>query len=925
MTSFGTFQWVVMIVTTAMSTCADSANPYTGNAEAVSLLLERVLPGSSKQFDLTLDPNLCGSAGACFRLGDVVDVDVDSTVTTPVTTPTPTMNRIKVTGSTASELSAGVGHYLREFCNMTIGWERSGGSYFYTPTTWPKIGPAILIHRTSQWSFVENVCTSSYTLVWHSWSQWERFFDWAALWGINMLPALVGQEEVQYKVFKALGLDDVSIRGWFNGPALLTWSRGQNSHGNGVLGPLPRSWMQAQWSLQRDRILPRMRDLGIVGQLPAFQGNVPWSLKHLLPGSNMTQGAGEGNGTGWMDSRDPCFANVADKWMQQLLGDFGTVGHVYQMDGLFEGTSWGAVEPVSPIEHNKQQQQQQQQRHQRQEDGNPSVTTDHMSNLPACIWIKRNNAALAGCPTVGCLEFDTVLEAQKACEAESECNGITIEGSNGRPQLRSENIPNDHAPNNISYMITNNIQCRRFPVDQEYLGRGRAGYAGIARTDPDATWAWQGYAIGVAGWSRFYIPTPIGLSKLQGFIQAPPAGKFLIIDMSHNGDGQWREFAGTWNTPFIWTSIHTYGGTLSLKGNLSKANRIPFDAMSTPGLAGSGFTPEGFDQNPVYYELIQGAAWRSAPVDNLTQWVITRAHQRYGVKGGYSADVSAAWVLLQRSSYSEDLGVGDDTGVGQFPSNLTNSYKYSLTHWSTDLSQPSPGLCDTWHAWGHLIEAASDVVSGIGTFRYDVVNTGREILAQISTVLALKFGIALDATLLDTTTVNKTGTEYIELLNDLDTLVSTSSDFLLGPWLASARAWGLNASDCNGTILGDDTDCAHFYEWNARVQLTTWYPTKANASEVPPRDTDYARKHWSPLVRDYYGVRASNLLRQALTDAVAKKPLNKIAVAKERAELAYDWTTSQVKYPVKPALNYLQVSKAMQTKYSHVFVPTCGM
>ena len=79
-----------------------------------------------------------------------------------------------------------------------------------------------------QWSFAENVCTASYSLVWHSWQQWEEFLDWAALWGINLLPALTGQEEVQYKVFRALGLSDLEARGWFNGPALLTWSRGQN-------------------------------------------------------------------------------------------------------------------------------------------------------------------------------------------------------------------------------------------------------------------------------------------------------------------------------------------------------------------------------------------------------------------------------------------------------------------------------------------------------------------------------------------------------------------------------------------------------------------------------------------------------------------------------------------------------------------------
>jgi alpha-N-acetylglucosaminidase len=61
-----------------------------------------------------------------------------------------------------------------------------------------------------------------------------------------------------------------SLRSWFNGPALLTWSRGQNEYGSNIGGPLPRSWMQEQWALQR-QILARYRSLGVVGQQPGFQ------------------------------------------------------------------------------------------------------------------------------------------------------------------------------------------------------------------------------------------------------------------------------------------------------------------------------------------------------------------------------------------------------------------------------------------------------------------------------------------------------------------------------------------------------------------------------------------------------------------------------------------------------------------------------
>lgn len=180
-----------------------------------------------------------------------------------------------------------------------------------------------------------------------------------------------------------------------------------------------------------------------------------------------------------------------------------------------------------------------------------------------------------------------MAEAQVACEHVPDCNGVSIDSNGGRPYLAKQNIA-FHSPGSTAYTIANNVVCRNFGVDQDFLERGRAGYAGIARTDPKATWAFQGYAIGVAGWSLFYIPTPQGLSQLLGFVTGAPKGKFLLIDMAADGEGQWRNFFGTWQTEFIWTSIHTYGGNDGLKGNLSRANRIPFDALDSPYEHGNG-------------------------------------------------------------------------------------------------------------------------------------------------------------------------------------------------------------------------------------------------------------------------------------------------------------------------------------------------
>ena len=197
-----------------------------------------------------------------------------------------------------------------------------------------------------QYTFEDNVCTHSYSYVWYDEADWIAHIDWMALQGVNVFYALTGQEEVQYKAFRKFGLSDVEIRQFFNGPAYLTWSRGQSMQNVGTAptallpgagGGLPRSWMQSQHALQRV-ILSYTRPLGIIGVLPAFQGNMPSPIRRLKPYANISKGnASDAGDCAWVASTDPLFQEVSDAWMEILLADFGT-DHWYQSDGFFQGS-----------------------------------------------------------------------------------------------------------------------------------------------------------------------------------------------------------------------------------------------------------------------------------------------------------------------------------------------------------------------------------------------------------------------------------------------------------------------------------------------------------------------------------------------------------------------------------------------------------
>ena len=845
---------------------ASSPPRLIGSVDAVYDLIDRVLPGSRSHFQLSLAP--CPNAAACFTISDV-----------------PSRTHVAISASSVSELTAGIGVYLREVCNMTIGWPRGGGSNVAVPDSWPSVGQSITRKRIAPWSYIMNVCTHSYSLVWYGWNEWQAFIDWMALSGINMALAMTGQEEIQYKVFTALGLNSTDIDTWFNGPAFLTWSRGQNEYGNNIAGPLPRSWMVDQWNLQK-QILARYRSLGITSQLPAFQGNVPVSLRSIYSDLNITQ---QGD-TGWMNSLDPLFGKIADLWMQTLIADFGT-DHWYQMDGYFNGgTAPWFTGPSSPSQL-----------------VGPSHSSPVNSDNPSCTWSAAiTDAFLSGCDR-NCEAFDTVDEAQQACAQDSYCGGITNNAA-GKWELRASVQPQQSAIKEVSYYITNEYECHKMGPDPTWMQLGAAAYAGITRTDPDAIWSFQGWAI--IDWS-----TAAQASRFSGFVAAVPKGKFVVIDMSVDGSGEWSQWNNSnfFGAPFIWTTLHDFGGTDALKGNLSHINQIPFSPGAT-GTIGTGYTPEGIDQNPVYYELMAEVNFHSEPVADLVAHVVKRAHRRYGLANP-SSPVSEAWSLLADGVYTEDLSVQDGTGVAHIPG-------WDLKHFDPDLFTPHLNLCRTFSAWQQFILASDAIPAALETFRYDLVNTGREVLAQLSTPLSVNFSNAISGSKLDAAEINRTSSAYLQVLIDLDTLVATESAFLVGPWIAAARAWGASSSDCG--MPPGSLQCPDFYEWNARTQITTWNPTGAHDSSVPRGPVDYASKHWSGLVRDYYAQRVLLITQQALLDAGAGQPLNSTAVGIIKARHAYAWTTSTTPYPTTPQGDAYAVSRSMLKKYEGSFAPYCA-
>ena len=535
--------------------------------------------------------------------------------------------------------------------------------------------------------------------------------------------------------------------------------------------------MKGQWSLQR-QILARYRELGIVGHLPAFGGYAPWALAVAQNATGrIARGVKAAIDTAWIDGRDPLYTSVADAWMKQVTADFGS-DHVWQMDGFFaNGSSWGAAPEAPPV---------------------------------PCVWSAAiSNTYLNGYVHGAVLEFSTLDEAKAACLSKSNvagCGGVVSRHNGTGPfELRSGTAPKPvpASDGEASYIVKNRDACTPAPSSTMWRDRSAAAYGAVTRTDgPTARWVYQGYALVIGGDTIGPYTSPHSLDRLHSFTSSIPEGQFILLDMSAHGTGQWKEWKGQWRVPFIWTALHTYGGNLGIKGNISEVNAVPFEA---PPLApvpagydpktqavGVGYTPEGLDQNPAYYEVLQEAAFKSAPERNTTDWLVRRAHRRYGLLQAHNADVAAAWAALAASGYAHDRGVSDGSGVGQM--GLPHALNLDTTYFQRDLHTPTGEMCLEWASWGLLNAAAPAVVAASAgkpvpaPFLYDLVNTAREVLAQLSTPTLLNFSNSLIGT--DAARINTTGTLFSELLGDMDELLATDTAFMLGPWLASARKLG---------------------------------------------------------------------------------------------------------------------------------------
>ncbi|MDD3738065.1 MAG: alpha-N-acetylglucosaminidase TIM-barrel domain-containing protein [Lentimicrobiaceae bacterium] len=175
---------------------------------------------------------------------------------------------VTVRGSSVIAMAHGAYRYLQDACNFQ--YSRYGKS-----SNLPKPLPEYEIPQTTMkykvFSYLDFNTFGNEVAYWN-WHDWERELDFMAINGINVAPAMLGQEIVWQKVYRKLGISGKQLDNFFSSPAYQPWQ--QRGNFAGLNKPLPQSYIVNSSEIQQ-KILIRMEQFGMTPIIPVFNGVVP--------------------------------------------------------------------------------------------------------------------------------------------------------------------------------------------------------------------------------------------------------------------------------------------------------------------------------------------------------------------------------------------------------------------------------------------------------------------------------------------------------------------------------------------------------------------------------------------------------------------------------------------------------------------------
>lgn len=248
-------------------------------------------------------------------------------------------DKIIIRGNNGVSMARGLNHYLRNYCHKSASW--CGNNLSDLPALLPPVREKVRIAASFPYRYYLNYCTYSYSMAFWGWEQWEKEIDRMALQGINMpLMAVYSQYVVWQNTLRRLNFSEDDIRKFLPGAGYEAWWLMGNLEGFG--GPVTSEFIARQTDLQQ-KMLKRMRELGMKPVFQGFYGMVPNALKEKYPDARIkSQGIWcTYQRPAFLDPTDPLFDKLAAIYYEEQKKLFGEAqffgGDPFHEGGTSEG------------------------------------------------------------------------------------------------------------------------------------------------------------------------------------------------------------------------------------------------------------------------------------------------------------------------------------------------------------------------------------------------------------------------------------------------------------------------------------------------------------------------------------------------------------------------------------------------------------
>jgi alpha-N-acetylglucosaminidase len=361
----------------------------------------------------------------------------------------------------------------------------------------------------------------------------------------------------------------------------------------------------------------------------------------------------------------------------------------------------------------------------------------------------------------------------------------------------------------------------------------RQVYQGMTGADPQAVWFMQGWLF---LFDKFWTQP-----RIQALLDGAPNDGMVVIDLCSDAEPVWNTTHAYYGKSWLWCMIHNWGGKQGMYGRLNRVGTELPRLLGDPAaghLSGIGTLNEGNDVNPVVFDQFYEMSWRDQPM-NVAEWVRQYACRRYGKD---DPNARKAWEILATTLYDcQDTRHGPQGNFLAMPPSLSAEgggfVRGSIFY---DPARVREAF--------RLLLAASDDLDSQDTYRFDLVDLGRQVMSDYSQEqLYPELRAALKA--VDAARFDRAAAAWMQALNDTDCLLRTHRLFQLGHYLEYPLGVASNSAD------------ATRYETNAKRLITLWGGPDSELFGYGQRQygglmSDYNAGAWR-LVLDY----ASNTLR----------------------------------------------------------------